>query len=62
MELLLDGFCNLVERLAVQLDPGFELRLVGRRQLVISVTTLQNRDDVFVCRCGWECLYLVPAM
>jgi hypothetical protein len=38
--------------LAVQLDSGFELRPVGRRQLIFSVTALQSLDDNIECHSG----------
>jgi hypothetical protein len=50
---LLDGCWKLLW-LAAQLDLGLELRPVGRRQLVVSVTALQSPDDVFICRYVWD--------
>jgi hypothetical protein len=44
---ILDDTCSFL-CLDVQLDPGFELKPVGRCQELVSMTTLRGIFDVFV--------------
>jgi hypothetical protein len=53
---LLDGCRELLQRLAVSLGFGLELRPAGRSWLEDSVTVFQSLDVVFLCIFGWDTL------
>jgi hypothetical protein len=51
---LFDGRGELLQCLSTRLHPGFKVRPVSRRQLVVSESVSQRPNDVLVRRFGWD--------